>query len=220
METDAVPCLKTPRCAMGLECEFDFEGHSVAGLGSLTSKCLSDAFPSTDRGFQFARRAACRVSLGPLDHSGSEAGTPGTGEDGSLSPLLPFARWGPIDSCSKPASKSPCPASTQEPEDFAQQVLLSCRKIAREARNLGPNLYDSDSSASPIKRKVGSSSLGSPTKRRHDVNHLWEPVYSRRHWKGPDRRVKPVLEFQGFEGLDEVEAYLQEVDGVDGTEGL
>merc|ERR1711871_1903164 len=90
-------------------------------------------------------------------------------------------------------SESPRCRPGETPEHFAHRMLLACKRIAREARNDGENLYVSDSSASPVKRRHSwniSSAPASPTKRRTvgdacvdlppKTNKLWEPVYARR----------------------------------------
>jgi len=125
--------------------------------------------------------------------------------------------------CGQPASLKKCQttiAACQElsPDNFALKMLNICKRVARDARSNGPNLYASDSSTSPVKRKNGKDSAKSPVKRR-PVNHLWKPIYRKR----ASKQLSQVQEFQGFQIMDEFstpEKSVHQLDGIDGTDGL
>lgn len=134
----------------------------------LSERSLSDAFRTPDRGLRFGRRMASRVSLGPMDvppatdASGEEE--EGRAEDESLSPLI-----------------VPGEDSTG---NFAQRMLLVCRRVAMQAREEGPNLIQTDSSVSPTKsptKRNGTSAKTSSTKRR-----LCPTPHRRRAWIPPE----------------------------------
>lgn len=110
--------------------------------------------------------------------------SPEDAEDDPLSPLLPAKN--------RPSRKSETPRCIpgESPELFAERMLFVCKHIAREARNEGANLYETDSSASPVKRRNcwrGSSPPPSPSKRlavriaARQPNYLWDPVYARQN---------------------------------------
>jgi len=159
-----------------------------------------------------------RVSLGPLDRTddeesllndpdeeeaehrnedswGSASGDEGEEDDEEDSPLLPPSRrrGRPAERAPPRKSESPRRRPGESADAFAQRMLFVCRRVAREARNDGPNLYQSDSSVSPVKRRNDSWKSDSPTKRRtvsstvdstisigvKPVNYLWEPVFAR-----------------------------------------
>lgn len=179
---------------------------AACSMGPLTSSCLAKAFPTVDRGLQFARRAAGRVSVGPLDRIDSDDSDTvasnaddADGEDEeSFSPLLRARK----QKAASTKSRSPLfkhREGIRAASPFAQEMLHVCKHVAREARNDGPNLYESESSASPIKRRSSwkdGAGPPSPAKRRtvgapasparHQadgksaVTYLWEPVFASR----------------------------------------
>jgi len=156
----------------------------------VSARSWEKAFRSPDRGLKFGRKMAARVSLGPMDKPQSDGSDSGEEEEED-EPLTPLMVPGE-DSLG----------------NFAQRMLLVCRRVAIQAREEGPNIMPSDSSVSPTKSpskrgKCGgaSSANTSPMKCRRRSSS-----YRRRAWhppedmRTPERRYKshsPIVSREG-----------------------